>query len=75
MSQVFVSGGQTIGALASASVLPMNVQASFPLGWTLCNLKDSQESSPSTEMSVSPNYAFPTYHELSNHHRPHTEVI
>ena len=30
----FVSGGQSIGALASASVLPMNIQDWFPLRWT-----------------------------------------
>ena len=29
-----VSGGQGIGASASASVLPMNIQDWFPLGWT-----------------------------------------
>ena len=34
MSQFFVSGGQSIGASASASLLPMNIQDSFPLGWT-----------------------------------------
>ena len=34
MSQFFASGGQTIGASASTSVLPMNVQDWFPLGWT-----------------------------------------
>ena len=28
------SGGQSIGASASASVLPMNIQDWFPLGWT-----------------------------------------
>ena len=28
------SGGQSIGISASASVLPMNIQDSFPLGWT-----------------------------------------
>ena len=32
MSQFFSSGGQSIGALAS--VLPMNIQDWFPLGWT-----------------------------------------
>ena len=32
MSQFFASGGQSIGA--SASVLPMNIQDWFPLGWT-----------------------------------------
>ena len=34
VSQFFTSGGQSIGALASASVLPMNIQDWFPLGWT-----------------------------------------
>ena len=34
MSQLFASGGQTTGASASESVLPMNVQDWFPLGWT-----------------------------------------
>ena len=33
-SQFFESGGQSIGASASASVLPMNIQDWFPLGWT-----------------------------------------
>ena len=34
ISQFFLSGGQSIGASASASVLPMNIQDWFPLGWT-----------------------------------------
>ena len=34
MSQLFTSGGQSIGASASASVLPMNIQDWFPLGLT-----------------------------------------
>ena len=34
MSQFFESGGQSIGVSASASVLPMNIQSWFPLGWT-----------------------------------------
>ena len=33
MSQFFVSGGQSIGASTSTSVLPMNSQDWFPLGW------------------------------------------
>ena len=32
MSQLFTSGGQSIGASTSASVLPMNIQDWFPLG-------------------------------------------
>ena len=34
MSQLFVSGGQSIGVSASTSVLPMNTQDWSPLGWT-----------------------------------------
>ena len=34
MSQSFTSGSQCTGVLASASVLPMNIQNRFPLGWT-----------------------------------------
>ena len=34
MSQFFASGGQSIGASASVSVLPMNIQDWFPLGLT-----------------------------------------
>ena len=34
MSQFFPSGGQSIGVSAPASVLPLNIQDWFPLGWT-----------------------------------------
>ena len=34
MSQLFTSGGQSIGASASTSALPMNIQDWFPLRWT-----------------------------------------
>ena len=34
MSQFFASGGQSTGVSASASILPMNIQDWFPLGWT-----------------------------------------
>ena len=34
MTQLFTSGGQSIGVSASTSVLPMNIQDWFPLGWT-----------------------------------------
>ena len=33
-SQLFASYGQRIGASASTSVLPVNIQGLFPLGWT-----------------------------------------
>ena len=34
MTHLFTSGGQSIGVSASVSVLPMNIQDWFPLGWT-----------------------------------------
>ena len=52
MSQFFASGGQSIGVLASASVLPVNAQDWFPLWWTVwspCSPRDSQESSPTSQ--------------------------
>ena len=47
MIPLFASGGQNIGASASASVLPMNIQDWFPLGLTGCPCcpRDSQEYS------------------------------
>ena len=49
MSQLFASGGQSIGVSASTSVLPMNTQDLSPLGWTgwiPYSPTDSHESSP-----------------------------
>ena len=47
MNQFFALGGQSIGASASASVLPVNIQDWSPLGWTgglSCSLPLSQIS-------------------------------
>ena len=52
MSQFFALGGQSIRVSASASDLPMNIQAWFPLGltgWISLQSKDSQESSPTPQ--------------------------
>ena len=52
MSQVFASGGQKIGVVASASVLPMGIQDRFLWdGWvgSPCSPRDSQESSPTPQ--------------------------
>ena len=49
MSQQFTSGGQSIGASASASVLPMNIKDWFPLYWLFgspSSPRYSQEYSP-----------------------------
>ena len=53
MSQFFASGGQSIGASALTSVLPVTLRGWFPLGLTgLISLmfKDYQESSPAPQL-------------------------
>ena len=53
VSQLFLPDGQSIGASASTSVFPMDIQCGFPLGWTsLISLqpRDSQESSTTVWM-------------------------
>ena len=67
MSHFFPSDGQSIGASASASVLPMNIQDWFPLGWTgwsPCSPRDSQESSstPQFKSINSPAFSFHRRH-------------
>ena len=48
MSQLFASASHSIGASASASVLPMYIQDWFPLG-SPCSPRDSQESCPKAQ--------------------------
>ena len=52
ISQLFPSGSQSIGVLASTSVLPRSTQDWSPLGWTgwiSLQSRDSQESSPTPQ--------------------------
>ena len=51
VSQFFASGGQSIVVSASTSVLPMNIQDWFPLGWTdwISLQSKGQECSPSPQ--------------------------
>ena len=51
MSQLFTSGGKSIGSSASASVLPMNIQDLFPLG--LIGLISLQSKGLSRVLSIS----------------------
>ena len=45
MSQLFISGGQSMAASVLASVLPTNIQGWFPLGFTGLNSLQSKELS------------------------------
>ena len=80
MSQFFASGGQSIGVSASASVLPMNIQDWFPLGWTAgspCSLRDSQESSPTPQFKsinslALSSFYIPTLTPIHNYWKNHS---
>ena len=61
MSQFFMSGGQSIEVSASASVLPINIQDWFPLGWTgwiSLQSRGSQEASPTPQFKSINSVAF-----------------
>ena len=70
MSLLFISGGQSIGALASAAVFPMNIQSWFPLELTsLISLQSKGLSSLFSSTSLSKHQFFSTQPSLwSNSH-------
>ena len=72
MSRLFVSGGQSIGASASASVLPVNNQDWFPLGLTgLISLQSKRLLRVFSNTTVWKHQFFDTQHSLwSNFHIP-----
>ena len=68
VTQFFTSGGQSTGVSASVSVLPMNIQDWFPLGWTgwisleseglfrvFCNTTVQKHQSFTTQLSLESN--------------------
>ena len=80
MSQLFTWGGQSIGASASASVLPMNTQDRSPLGWTgwiSLQSKGLSESSPTPQFKSINSSAFsflysPTVTSIHDHWKNHS---
>ena len=61
MSWCFTSGDQSIGAAASATVLPMNIQGSFPLGLTgLISLESKRLSRVFSKSTVQKHQFFST---------------
>ena len=79
MSQLFASGGQSIGASASTSVLPINTWDWSPLEWTCwisLQPKESQESSTPQSKSIN-SLAFsflciPTVTSILDHWKDHS---
>ena len=80
ISQLFASGGQSIGVSASTSVLPMNTQDWSPLGWTgwiSLLSKGSQESSPTPQFKSINSSALsflysPTLTSIHDHWKNHS---
>ena len=73
MRQFFTSGGQNIRVLASASVLPLNIQDWFPP----CSPRDSQESSPTQQFKSINSSALsflhsPTLTSIHDHWKNHS---
>ena len=63
VSQLFASGGQSIGVSASASVLPMNIQNWFPLGLTgWISLLSKELSRAFSSITVWRHQFFPALH-------------
>ena len=58
MSQLITSGGQSIGVSASASVLPVNIQDWFPLGWTSWISLQSKDSRVFSNTTVQKHQCF-----------------
>ena len=80
VSQFFASSGQSMGASASTSVLPMNIQDWFPLPLVVgspCSPRDSQESSPTPQFKSINSTALsllhsPTVTSIHDHRKNHS---
>ena len=76
MSQFFASGDQSIGASASASVLPVNIQDWFPLGLTgLISLQSKGLSRIFSNTTVQKHQFFNTQPSLWSSSHIHTRPL
>ena len=76
MSQLFSSGGQSIGVTASASVLPMNIQDWFSLGMTgLISLQSNARSRVFSNTTVQKNQFFGAQLSLQSNTHIHTWLL
>ena len=73
MRQLFTSDGQSIGVLASASVLPVNIQDWFSLGWTgWVSLKSKEHSRVFSNTTVQKHQLFRAQLSLYPNSHNHT---
>ena len=75
-SQLFILGGQSIGASGSASVLPMNIQDWFPLGATgLISLQSKRFSRVSSNTTVQKHQFFSAQLSLQSNSHIHIWLL
>ena len=75
MSHLFASGGQSLGVSASASVLPMNIQDWFPLGWTGLILQSRRFSRVSSSTTIQKHQFFGAQLSLWSSSHIHTWLL
>ena len=76
MSKFFAKGGQSIGVPASASILPMNIQDWFHLGWTgLISLQSKGLSRVFSNTTVQKHQFFVTQVSLWSNSHIHTWLL
>ena len=75
MSQLFTSDGQTTGASASASVLPVNIQDRFPLGMTGLILVSKGLSRVFSNTTVQKHWFFDAQPSLWSNFHIHTWLL
>ena len=76
MSMFFASVGQSIGVSASTSVLPMNIQDWFPLGWTgWISLQSKGLSRVFSNTTVQKHQIFGTQLSLQSNSHIHTWLL
>jgi len=76
VSQLFASGNQSIGASASASILPKNIQGWFPLGLTgLISLQYKRLSRVFSNTTVQKHQFFSTQPSLWSNSHIHTWLL
>ena len=75
VSWLFISGGQSIGASSSASVLPMNIQGWFPLGRTgWISLQSKELSRVFSSTTFRKHQFFGSQSSLWSNSHTHTEL-
>ena len=76
MNQFFISGGQSIGVSASASVFPVNTQVWSPLGWTgWISLRSKGLSRVFSNTTVQKHQFFSTQLSLQSNSCIHTALL